>query len=188
MCTAILVEETFSPTRDRLRAAPGSLQDATSARAQLEATLCLDARNAGSTYMSAASLLAAYRYPEVQDTESTTDLSAQAFLDGSDGQANTLYIVAGADDQERLAPIIVSILSEIMAVGNKRAAREGCALLAPDGGPAGAVTSGSFAPWLDKSVAMGYVARTHAALAAQPLDPLLAGEVVFPPFHTVPTP
>ena len=109
----------------RLRMRPGLVQDAASARAQLQAIVTMDARNAGSTYMSAASLLAAYRYPEVQNTESVEDLSAEAFLDASDGQANTLYIVAGADDQARLAPIVVSILSEIMAVADRRAARHG---------------------------------------------------------------
>jgi aminomethyltransferase len=44
-----------------------------------------------------------------------------------------------------------------------RAAREGCPILAPDGAPVGTVTSGSFAPWVGKSIAMGYVAPHLAA-------------------------
>lgn len=72
--------------------------------------------------MSAAALLAAYRYPEVQETETRQDFSAEALLDG---RANTLYIVAGAEDQELLAPVIVALLTEIMALGAKRAAEHG---------------------------------------------------------------
>jgi aminomethyltransferase len=45
----------------------------------------------------------------------------------------------------------------------KRAAREGCPVLA-GGAPAGVVTSGSYAPFLQKSIAMGYVHPAHAAL------------------------
>jgi aminomethyltransferase len=44
-----------------------------------------------------------------------------------------------------------------------RAAREGCPILAPDAAPVGTVTSGSFAPWLGKSIAMGYVTLPLAA-------------------------
>lgn len=39
----------------------------------------------------------------------------------------------------------------------KRAAREGSKIFRPDGQPAGIVTSGSFTPWLERSIAMGYV-------------------------------
>lgn len=44
-----------------------------------------------------------------------------------------------------------------------RAAREGCAILTADAAPAGTVTSGSFAPWVGKSIAMGYVPPELAA-------------------------
>jgi aminomethyltransferase len=50
-----------------------------------------------------------------------------------------------------------------LEVEGKRAAREGCPVLAADGTPVGSVTSGSFAPWLEKSIAMGYVVPGHAA-------------------------
>jgi aminomethyltransferase len=49
-----------------------------------------------------------------------------------------------------------------LEVDGKRAAREGSAILAADDSPAGTVTSGSFCPWLDKSLAMGYVAPALA--------------------------
>ncbi|QEL13212.1 glycine cleavage system aminomethyltransferase GcvT [Limnoglobus roseus] len=51
----------------------------------------------------------------------------------------------------------------------KRAARQECVLLADESTPVGVVTSGSFVPWLDQSIAMGYVAPRHAA----PGTPLL---------------
>jgi len=48
---------------------------------------------------------------------------------------------------------------------NDRApAREGSAVLDAAGNPIGAVTSGGFAPTLNAPIAMGYVAREHAAL------------------------
>ncbi len=50
--------------------------------------------------------------------------------------------------------------------------REGTPLFDPDGTPLGQVTSGGFAPSLDRPVAMGYVAAAHAA----PGTPLM-GEV-----------
>jgi aminomethyltransferase len=44
-----------------------------------------------------------------------------------------------------------------LVVEGKRAAREGSPVLSAPGSPVGAVTSGSYAPWLDQSIAMGYV-------------------------------
>ena len=44
----------------------------------------------------------------------------------------------------------------------KRAAREGCQILVGEKAPMGIVTSGSYAPWLEKSLAMGYVAAKVA--------------------------
>jgi aminomethyltransferase len=41
--------------------------------------------------------------------------------------------------------------------------REGTEIFAPDGTPVGRVTSGGFAPSLDRPVAMGYVAAAFAA-------------------------
>ncbi|MDB5312446.1 MAG: gcvT 2 [Gemmataceae bacterium] len=50
-----------------------------------------------------------------------------------------------------------------LEVEGKRAAREGCTVLSAENAPVGTVTSGSFAPWLEKSIAMGYVAPAFAA-------------------------
>jgi aminomethyltransferase len=54
-----------------------------------------------------------------------------------------------------------------LEIEGKRAAREGCTILATDGGAVGSVTSGSFAPWLEKSIAMGYVAPQCAAVGTK---------------------
>lgn len=56
-----------------------------------------------------------------------------------------------------------------LEIEGKRAAREGSALLAAGGEPAGVVTSGSFCPWLDKSLAMAYVPAAFASVGT-PLD------------------
>ena len=50
--------------------------------------------------------------------------------------------------------------------------REGVELFAEDGTPVGRVTSGGFGPSVNAPIAMGYVARAHAAIGTQ-----LMGEV-----------
>jgi len=50
--------------------------------------------------------------------------------------------------------------------------REGVELFAPDGTPVGRVTSGGFGPSVNAPIAMGYVARAHAAIGTE-----LLGEV-----------
>lgn len=49
----------------------------------------------------------------------------------------------------------------------KRAAREGCSMTLGDGRTVGAVTSGSFTPTLQKSIAMGYVDAAHSAIGTR---------------------
>ena len=46
-------------------------------------------------------------------------------------------------------------------------AREGFAITTAGGEPAGTVTSGGYAPWLERSVAMGLVAREHAEVGGE---------------------
>ena len=50
-----------------------------------------------------------------------------------------------------------------LQMDGKRAAREGNPVLAADGSPVGAVTSGSYSPTLERSVAMAYVPPGYAA-------------------------
>ena len=59
-------------------------------------------------------------------------------------------LLAAASDQTKQVRVGLEI-------EGKRAAREGSALTDAGGKPAGTVTSGSFCPWLDKSLAMAYV-------------------------------
>ncbi|HEX4591719.1 MAG TPA: glycine cleavage system aminomethyltransferase GcvT [Gemmataceae bacterium] len=54
-----------------------------------------------------------------------------------------------------------------MVLEGKRAAREGCPIVLGDGRAVGVVTSGSFTPTLQKSIAMAYVEPTHAAIGTR---------------------
>ncbi len=62
-----------------------------------------------------------------------------------------------------------------LELAGKRAAREGCPILV-GGRPVGVVTSGSYAPGLDKSVAMGYV-PPDASAAGQAVEIDIRGTV-----------
>ena len=85
-------------------------KEAHAAGRQLKAVAALDDRNRGTTYMSAGSLLAAYRFPEVAAT-ARAELTPDALLDG---KANTLYIVASERHQRLLTPLVVSIVSDVL--------------------------------------------------------------------------
>ena len=89
-------------------------------------------------------------------------------------------IKAAAED--KLQPVRVGL-----EVEGKRAAREGCPILTNDSAPVGTVTSGSFAPWLEKSIAMGYVPPTSAtpgtALIVDIRGTLTPAKVVSLPFY-----
>lgn len=89
----------------------GNLKDKTpAAYRQLTGISELDSRNRGTIYMSAGSLLAAYRIPAVQAT-ATDGFTPQAFLNG---EPNTLYLIASARQQRLLAPLLVAILSGVL--------------------------------------------------------------------------
>ncbi|HEX3151921.1 MAG TPA: glycine cleavage system aminomethyltransferase GcvT [Gemmataceae bacterium] len=68
----------------------------------------------------------------------------------------------------------------------KRAAREGCQILVGNS-PMGIVTSGSYAPWLEKSIAMGYVTANVAAVGTNLMvdirGSLTPAKVVALPFY-----
>ena len=85
-------------------------RDAAAAAHQLGAVLGLDPRNRGTTYMSAGSVLNAYRFPEVL-ASAKSELTPELFLDGG---PHTLYIVAGERHQRLLAPLIVCLLSSLI--------------------------------------------------------------------------
>ena len=108
-------QEAREPTRI-LKAA-----DAGAAARQLKSVVGLDPRNKGTTYMSAGSVLAAYRFPEVVAT-ARRGLTAAGFFDGA---PNTLYIVAGDREQHLLTPIVVALLSSLLHEAADRAAATG---------------------------------------------------------------
>jgi aminomethyltransferase len=56
-----------------------------------------------------------------------------------------------------------------LELDGKRAAREGCGVIGVGDEPVGTVTSGSFCPWVEKSLAMAYVAPANSAVGT-PLD------------------
>lgn len=75
-----------------------------------------------------------------------------------------------------------------LELDGKRAAREGSAILSTDGTAVGVVTSGSFVPHLQKSIAMGYVPLAQAAVGTSLLIDLrgtkLPATVVKMPFYS----
>jgi len=74
-----------------------------------------------------------------------------------------------------------------LELDGKRAAREGCQIQSMDGSPMGIVTSGSYVPTLEKSIAMGYVDPANAYAGAPLLvdirGSLTAAKVVELPFY-----
>lgn len=80
------------------------------ARAQLKAISELDPRNRGTTYMSAGSVLAAYRYPEVQQLAGD-DFSPSRFVASA---ADTLFLVAEDRHQQLVAPLLVALLAAVL--------------------------------------------------------------------------
>jgi type IV secretory pathway TraG/TraD family ATPase VirD4 len=80
------------------------------AQSQLEGVLALDPRNVGTTYMSTAHLLHAYRFPEVLATAGD-GFTATHLLDGT---AGTLYLTASSRHQRMLAPILVGLVSSVL--------------------------------------------------------------------------
>ena len=76
--------------------------------------------NVGTTYMSTAHLLHAYRFPEVLKT-ARDGFTADHLLDGA---ASTLYLTSSSRHQKMLAPILVALVSSVIdaAIEKSRAA------------------------------------------------------------------
>jgi type IV secretory pathway TraG/TraD family ATPase VirD4 len=100
-------------------ATPGDVLKSRSPAAyrQLAGIAALDPRNRGTIYMSAGSLLAAYRMPAVQAAAKHGFTPAE-FLNG---KPNTLYLIASSRDQRLLAPHLVAIVSGILHEAAERA-------------------------------------------------------------------
>lgn len=94
---------------------------AEAAQRQLYGVAGLDPRNCGTTYMSASSLLAAYRHPDVA-AASHTGFRPERFVAGG---LDTLYICAPPRRQGELAPLIVAMLSHVFEAAAIRTATRG---------------------------------------------------------------
>jgi type IV secretory pathway TraG/TraD family ATPase VirD4 len=91
---------------------------ASAAANQLEGVERRDERNRETTVMSALNLLRAYRYPQLAQANGRV-LDPERFLDG---EANTIYVIAAAHDQEVLRPVILALITATYetAVGHAR--------------------------------------------------------------------
>ncbi len=75
------------------------------------------------------------------------------------------YVGASAIAAQRAAGVARRLAC--LQLDGRAIARAGFAITTAGGEPAGTVTSGGYAPWLERSVAMGLVAREHAAVGAE---------------------
>jgi aminomethyltransferase len=87
-----------------------------------------------------------------------------------------------AKESEAFRPRRIGLLLE-----GKRAARQGCALLADESTPIGVVTSGSYCPHLDQSLAMGYTVPKYGydgmTLLIEVRGSLIPAKIVPLPFY-----
>ena len=75
------------------------------------------------------------------------------------------YVGAAAIAAQRAAGVARRLAC--LQLDGRAIARAGFAITTAGGEPAGTVTSGGHAPWLERSVAMGLVAREHAAVGGE---------------------
>ena len=75
------------------------------------------------------------------------------------------YVGAAAIAAQRAAGVARRLAC--LQLEGRAIARAGFAITTAGGEPAGTVTSGGHAPWLERSVAMGLVAREHAAVGGE---------------------
>ena len=75
------------------------------------------------------------------------------------------YVGASAIAAQRAAGVARRLAC--LQLDGRAIARAGFAITTAGGEPAGSVTSGGYAPWLERTVAMGLVAREHAAVGAE---------------------
>lgn len=100
----------------------------------LQSYLDLEPRARDSAFSTARTVLDVYEDPDVVAATDGWDIGPGRLLDG--GQ-NTLYLVANATDQTRLAPLFLALLDELLhaafAAASERRAMTGSPVLRPDG-------------------------------------------------------
>ncbi|MDW3212674.1 MAG: type IV secretory system conjugative DNA transfer family protein [Ilumatobacteraceae bacterium] len=102
--------------RAKQRGTAAEREAAGAAMLQLDAVWNLDERVRSSVYATVQTVVQAWLDPAV-DLSSTLDRSGQRFVDldwlTDPGRANTLYLVAPLDDQDRLAPVLGGLLGDL---------------------------------------------------------------------------
>lgn len=106
-------------------AGAGDAQGCRAALDTLRSIWASDDRLRSSLTATAAVALDAYGDPTVVECSRYADLTARWLLSGG---ANTAYLCATADEQERLAPLFVTLISEVRAAVYRRAAETGKAI------------------------------------------------------------
>ena len=98
------------------------VDDAAPALAALQAVWGSDDRLRSSLYMTASVALDAYNDPRVADSASASELTPEWLLDGG---CNAAFLCATADEQQRLRPLFVTLIEEVVATVFERAAATG---------------------------------------------------------------
>ena len=106
------------------------LDDAGEERAlrAFEATLHREEKSKSGAYTTAETVLAAYLDPGVVESANSYDITPEALLDG---RANTLYVCAPSHEQERLQPLFVTLIMQLVTAVFERASRSGRSLDRP---------------------------------------------------------
>lgn len=92
------------------------------AETAFEATTGREERTRSSAYATAETVLAAYQDPGVLASAARAELTPQRILDGN---PNTVYLVAPAHEQQRLAPVFAAIVSELVHHAYEHASHTG---------------------------------------------------------------
>lgn len=92
------------------------------ALAAAQAVWSSDERLRSSLYMTASVALDAYNDPRVADSTAAPDLTPEWLLDGG---SNAAFLCATSDDQQRLRPLFVTLLAEVVAAVSARSAATG---------------------------------------------------------------
>jgi type IV secretion system protein VirD4 len=104
--------------RELLAEAPESRE----ALSAWKANWSLEERQRSSIYMTAGTILTAFRDPRVLEASARAEYTPAALLDGG---ANTLYLCAPAHEQERLRSLFAAMVSELVAVVYESSAQTG---------------------------------------------------------------
>lgn len=112
------------------------IAEAEVALTSLRAYAGLEARARDSAFSTARTVLDAYEDPDVVAATARWDIAPEWLLDGD----RTLYLVATASDQTRLAPLFLALVDEVLrsafVASAERRALSGSPFCRPDGTPA----------------------------------------------------